>query len=313
VQKPFGVKNLCEADGRSVIRLSGLAELPYGFSNRWVLRNSTPDSRPEPVSPQDRPGRALAHAHHRSGDRPSHTPRGSRNTGRYDRSGTLPPVPGRSAVHFAVCALCCVLFALITWQVAVAGPLLALDARLGGALRRSSPPTVVAELFADLGNLTVAVPVLAAATAYAVYRAPTSGVHRWLAPLCVLTAMGGVAVIVPLVKVWLGRPGPLGGVNYYPSGHTATAAVAFGGAALLLSLSLRRRRYWPLPATAAVLTALCSAGLVWRGYHWPLDVLASWCLAWVLLTSAAAFVRRGLRRAPHRDRHRDRQEQPPER
>ncbi|MFC4494115.1 phosphatase PAP2 family protein [Streptomyces ovatisporus] len=150
----------------------------------------------------------------------------------------------------------------------------------------------MAELCADLGNLAVAVPVLVAA---AVYAAAGAGVRRWLAPVCALAALGCVAVIVTLVKVWLGRPGPLGGVNYYPSGHTATAAVAFGGAALLLCLSVRRLPRWPLPSAAALLTALCSAGLVWRGYHWPLDVLASWCLSWVLLASATAAVRRGLR------------------
>lgn len=298
VRKPCGVKNLCEVNGWSVIRLSGPADLPYGFRNRRVLRNSTPESRSEPVSPQDGPGRALAHAPHRSGDRSSQTPRGSRNTGRYDRSGTLPPVPGRSAFHLALCALCCVLFSLITWQVAVGGPLLGADARLGEAFRSAAPPAAVAELLADLGNLTVALPVLAAATGHVAASGTSRGVRRWLPPLCALGAMGCVAVIVPLLKVSLGRPGPFGGSNYYPSGHTATAAVAFGGAALLLSLSVRRPPYWPLPAAAALLTLLCGAGLVWRGYHWPLDVVASLCLGWVLLAAATAVVRTGLRHVP---------------
>ena len=185
------------------------------------------------------------------------------------------------------------LFALITWQVAADGPLLSLDSQLGAAMRRTSPPTVVAELCADLGSLTVALPVLAAAIAYAV---ATGGARRWLPPLYAVAAMGCVAVIVTLVKVVVGRPGPFGGHNYYPSGHTATAAVAFGGAALLLSLTMRRPPHWPLRAAAAVLTLSCSAGLVWRGYHWPLDVAASWCLGWVLLVSTTALVRRGPRR-----------------
>ncbi|SCK37056.1 undecaprenyl-diphosphatase [Streptomyces sp. WMMB 714] len=163
----------------------------------------------------------------------------------------------------------------------------------------------MSELFADLGNPEVALPVLAAACAYAA--AVVRG-RRWLAPLCVLGALGGAAVAVSLVKVWLGRPGPLGGVNYYPSGHTATAAVAYGGAALLLCLSVRRLPSWPAPVAAVVLTVLCGAGLVWRGYHWPLDVLASLCLSWVLLAPAAAAVRRGPARrvrAPRHSRHGD--------
>ncbi|MFI8854306.1 hypothetical protein ACIGW3_29485 [Streptomyces sp. NPDC053499] len=33
-------------------------------------------------------------------------------------------------------------------------------------------------------------------------------------------------------------------------------------------------------------------GLVWRGYHWPLDVVAGWCLSVLLLYAAAATARR---------------------
>ncbi|NLU76499.1 phosphatase PAP2 family protein [Streptomyces sp. HNM0575] len=164
--------------------------------------------------------------------------------------------------------------------------------RLGNLLQRNSPPDAVAELLADLGNLAVAVPVLAAAMTYAVV---TGGARRWVPPVCAALALTATGLAVTLVKVWLGRPGPPGGTNYYPSGHTATAAVAFGGAALLFSLTVRRPPYWPLPATAALLTLACSAGLVWRGYHWPLDVVASWCLSWVVLTSATAAAVRGLR------------------
>lgn len=185
------------------------------------------------------------------------------------------------------------LFALLTWQVAVDGPLVGVDVRLGNALQRTSPPAGVAELCADLGNLAVAGPVLAAAMAYAVV---SGSARRWLPPVCAALALVAAALAVTLVKVWLGRPGPPGGTNYYPSGHTATAAVAFGGAALLFSVPVRRPPYWPLPATAAVLTLACSAGLVWRGYHWPLDVVASWCLSWVALTAATALTLRGLRR-----------------
>jgi membrane-associated phospholipid phosphatase len=203
-----------------------------------------------------------------------------------------------------------VLFGLITWQVAVGGPLTGADVWLGNALQRTSPPAAVAEVCADLGNLVVAVPVLAAAMTYAVV---TGGRRRWLPPVYAALALTVTALAVSLVKVWLGRPGPPGGTNYYPSGHTATAAVAFGCAALLFSLTVRRPPYWPLPAVAALLTLACSAGLVWRGYHWPLDVVASWCLSWVVLASATALTLRGLRepppsssRRPPRHRHRRR-------
>jgi undecaprenyl-diphosphatase len=94
------------------------------------------------------------------------------------------------------------------------------------------------------------------------------------------------AVVVPF-KDWTERPGTPAvppGTGYYPSGHTATATVAYGAAALLLVPLLTTRR--SRRATAALCTALTLAvsyGLVRRGYHWPLDVAASWCVGAFLL------------------------------
>ena len=89
------------------------------------------------------------------------------------------------------------------------------------------------------------------------------------------------ALIVP-IKELTARPGtPVmpPGTGYFPSGHTATAAIAYGGATLLLLPWLRSgptRR--ALLVTCATLVLAVSFGLVRRGYHWPLDVVASWCL-----------------------------------
>jgi undecaprenyl-diphosphatase len=82
------------------------------------------------------------------------------------------------------------------------------------------------------------------------------------------------------------------GTGYYPSGHTATAVVAYGCATLLLRPWLRTalaRRALITLCAALVLGA--SYGLVRRGYHWPLDVAASWCLCAVLLSALWLFVR----------------------
>ncbi|MFE4639009.1 phosphatase PAP2 family protein, partial [Streptomyces sp. NPDC056773] len=172
------------------------------------------------------------------------------------------------------------LFALITWQVLVSGPLLAPDAALSRALVRTVPDAVTQRL-SDLGNVPVAVPVLLLAAVYAARRGNRRG-----AAAAALAMVLVPALVVPL-KEWTGRPGPLEpwASGYYPSGHTATAYVAYAGAALLVRPYVRGR--WPLPLAAA-LTALTAAGLILRGYHWPLDVLASLLMCTPLLLGVRA-------------------------
>ncbi|MFF8575962.1 phosphatase PAP2 family protein [Streptomyces sp. NPDC015408] len=177
------------------------------------------------------------------------------------------------------------LFALITWQVVADGPLVGVDERLSRALVR---PDRLSELLADLGNVQVAVPVLAVALAYVAWHGRARGADRWWpAPLAGVLAMALVPALVAPLKAWTDRPGTPAvppAVGYYPSGHTATALVAYGAATLLLFGALRS------PAVRRALVVLCallvlgaSYGLVRRGYHWPLDVVGSWCLGAVLL------------------------------
>ncbi|MFD9431404.1 phosphatase PAP2 family protein [Streptomyces sp. NPDC060002] len=177
------------------------------------------------------------------------------------------------------------LFALITWQVAADGPLLRPDERLSRALVH---PDRASELLADLGEVQIAVPVLVLAAGYVAWRGRAAGGARWWVPSLAASA---VMVLVPLIvvplKVWTDRPGTPAvppATGYYPSGHTATAAVAYGAAALILLPWLRAASArWLALATSALLVLAVSFGLVRRGYHWPLDVVASWCLCAVLL------------------------------
>ncbi|GHJ36337.1 phosphatase PAP2 family protein [Streptomyces sp. TS71-3] len=152
---------------------------------------------------------------------------------------------------------------------------------------RGGLPRPLAELLADLGNASVAVPVLALALAHAALRDRRGGLPRWwLPPLAAALAMAVVPALVAPLKAAVGRAGPPGADpgGYFPSGHAATAVVAYGLAALLLLPSLRRRAHRRLLlAGVLVLNAAIGAGLVVRGYHWPLDVLGSWLLCWALL------------------------------
>ncbi|WP_406391782.1 phosphatase PAP2 family protein [Streptomyces sp. NBC_00887] len=236
-----------------------------------------------PGLPQCRPGRALAHTTgasgsgtpHRSDGRSPHTPRGARQTDPTGHLGTIPPVPRWPVLLVYRVSALLVLFALVTWQVVADGPLLGPDERAGLALTGRGPARL-SDFFADLGNMQVAVPVLACAVAFAWFRRDRR------AALCAVAVMAAVPVLVVPLKVWTDRQGPLTeATGYYPSGHTATAAVAYGAAALLLAPYVRRS--WMMLVAAVLMTAATSIGLVLRGYHWPLDVFASWCLSAVLL------------------------------
>jgi undecaprenyl-diphosphatase len=124
--------------------------------------------------------------------------------------------------------------------------------------------------------MQLALPVLGCAIVWALVR----GARR--EPLYAALTMAAVPLLVVPLKAWIARPGPLtDATGYYPSGHAATAAVAYGAAALLTAPYTRRS--WMMPAAAVSLTVATGIGLVLRGYHWPLDVLGSWFLCGLLL------------------------------
>ncbi|MFK4103492.1 phosphatase PAP2 family protein [Streptomyces sp. NPDC019531] len=258
--------------------------------------------------PQLRPGRALAHttgasgsgSPHRSDSRPPQTPRGGRRSDLIGRPGTTPPVPGRPAFLTLLLGVPALLFALITWQVVEDGPLLRVDERISAALRH---PDRIGGGLSDLGSVQVAVPVLMIALAYVTSRHRRMGTDRWWLPAAAAALLMALvpAIVVPL-KIWTARSGTPAvppSTGYFPSGHTATAAIAYGCATLLLLpliQTLRGRRV--LVLLYALLVLGVSYGLVRRGYHWPLDVVASWCLALLLLQLLVKVVRRyGLKPA----------------
>ncbi|MFE2323927.1 phosphatase PAP2 family protein [Streptomyces sp. NPDC059385] len=169
------------------------------------------------------------------------------------------------------------------------GTLLTPDHALSRALVRTLPDPLT-ERLADLGDIPVAVPVLVLAMVYAARRG------RRLAAGAAGLAMALVPALVIPLKEWTARPGPLEpwAAGYYPSGHTATAAVAYFGAAVLLRPHTRRA--WPT-AVALVLTGATAVGLVVRGWHWPLDVVASLLMCAPLLLGVRWVSRRSTRRS----------------
>ncbi|WP_406012998.1 phosphatase PAP2 family protein [Streptomyces sp. NBC_00984] len=254
-----------------------------------------------PELPQRRPGRAFAHTAgasgsgtpHRSDGRSPQTPRGVRQTGPTGRPGTTPPVPGRPALFLSLVLTLLALFGLTAWQVAAGGPLRALDERAGRAVVGHGPARLT-EFLADLGNMQIALPVLGCAVAWALVR----GARR--EPLYAALTMGAVPLLVVPLKALIARPGPLtDATGYFPSGHAATAAVAYGAAALLVVPYARRSWSWVMPVAAVLLTTATGIGLVLRGYHWPLDVLGSWLLCGAVLLPLG-LSRRSRRRSSSR-------------
>lgn len=243
----------------------------------------------ESSSPLSRPGRALAHTPHRPDGRPPHTPRGARRSGLTGRLRTLPPVPGRPVVVSVLLPL--VFFLILTWQVAADGPLLSLDRALRDNAEDWAPPggavSAVAQFFADLGSTLVAVPVLVVGAVLCAY------LRRSPVPLALaLLAAVAVPLLVLPLKSALARTGPDGAplgdyAGYYPSGHAATAAMAYGALALLYG-GARRAPY----AAVALLNFGVGAGLLLRGYHWGTDVVASWALAVPVLAALTVLCRR---------------------
>jgi undecaprenyl-diphosphatase len=186
------------------------------------------------------------------------------------------------------------LFAVITWQVVDGGPLVRADERLSHALVR---PDRFSQLLSDLGDIQVAVPVLALVAALVAWRGRAAGMDRWwLPPAAAAVLMALVPVLIVPLKDWTARPGtPVvpPGTGYFPSGHTATAAVAYGSATLLVLPWLRSVPARRLAvAVCAVVNLGVGYGLVRRGYHWPLDVVAGWLLCAVLLAGLSVLLGR---------------------
>jgi undecaprenyl-diphosphatase len=115
------------------------------------------------------------------------------------------------------------------------------------------------------------------------------------------------STLIEVLKVWASRGRPdtgqplLGGIAggaSFPSGHSASAVVYFALAgAFVAALTGDRRWNARLAAAAAIVAALCAAGIFYLGYHWVSDVIAGTAIGlaeWLLL---GPWVRQSLHAA----------------
>lgn len=201
------------------------------------------------------------------------------------------PGPGprrRPPILLAVPALVALLvFALLTWQVTAAGPLVHLDVAIRdglGGLTAAHPAVLTAgRVCATAGTPTLVAILLAVVAGVLAFERHTgSPVYRAAFALFLL----GVTVL--FMKGLIHRPGPDGqpprGLNgYFPSGHTASALTCYGTILLLLAAGRRRAVRGMLLGALAVIGALVGAGLLVCAYHWFSDVLASIALSFAIL------------------------------
>ncbi len=147
----------------------------------------------------------------------------------------------------------------------------------------------VSEPLDELGNTWVVVGggAVAALLAYLATRRLRPGV-------VIATALVGEALIFLTASAVVGRPRPpvphldteLPPTSSFPSGHTAAAVCLYGAVAALVLLATRSWWRWPVLGVAVAAVVVVAAARLYRGAHYPTDVLASVAFAvpWLLAT-----------------------------
>ena len=170
-------------------------------------------------------------------------------------------------------------YVILTWGVLVRSPFLTLDTHaynVGNSLRNAHPGWFhYLNTYVMLGQRA---PATLAALPWVLWQAYR---RRSAYPIILLgTALLVLNVSVGVVKIWIGRLGPLrtpdtykifSGGDIYPSGHVSNAVVLFGVLAMM-SMNHKRILTW-----VAIFVSL-SVGLVtiYLKTHWLSDVIGGW-------------------------------------
>jgi undecaprenyl-diphosphatase len=124
--------------------------------------------------------------------------------------------------------------------------------------------------------------------------------HRWRESLFLLAAVLGEVTIFVCSTLVIDRSRPpvphlddAPPTSSFPSGHMAAAVTLYGALALIALSSSRRPWLRAFAVTVAVVVPIC-VGLarLYRGMHYPTDVLAGALLGMIWLTISAVVVLR---------------------
>ena len=162
--------------------------------------------------------------------------------------------------------------------------------------QRTEPLDDLSGPVAELGNTGVVIGIaLVVAAALVLLRRP-----RWV--LVPAVALVGEVVVFLATAAVIDRRRPavphldaqLPPTSSFPSGHTAAAVCLYGAIAVLVLAAVRAWWRWLVLALAVVVVVAVALARLYRGAHYPTDVLASllFALPWLLA------VRRHLLRPP---------------
>jgi undecaprenyl-diphosphatase len=156
------------------------------------------------------------------------------------------------------------------------------------AARRTGALDTLSAVAAELGNTAVVlvVAVLAGGLAVVVLR-------TWRPLVVIAVALAGEVSIFLTTAAVIDRPRPPVGhldtelppTSSFPSGHTAAAICLYGALAAIVLTTTRGRWRWSFVGLAVTLVVLVALARLYRGAHYPTDVLGSllFALPWLLV------------------------------